>query len=409
MTETTASEAIFHGLRVIDAASFIAAPTAAMMLGDLGADVIKIEPPGEGDPYRVIQDDPAFPQGAAEPFWILDGRCKRSLSLNLKHEEGRRILLELVKGCDVYITNQPFPVRKRLRLEYEDLAPLNERMIFASLTAYGETGPERDASGFDGVAYWGRSGLEDLVRARGAAPSPSLAGQGDHPTGVSLFAAIVTALYRRTQTGRGGHVHSSLLANGYWSNSCLGQSALAGADFETWRRRPEDAPGPFVRGVHETSDGRFLQFIMVRSDEHQEELMRQTGMVDMMDDPRFATPEARAENPLPLIRALSTAIRGATAAEWLARFQTAGLAVTLVRRTEEIGDDRQAIVNDVLIAPPPDGPDVPWVINHPVRVDGAQTRGAVRPPKVGEHTAEILEELGFGPAQIAEFRRTGVV
>ena len=136
MVDSDSSEPLFQGLKVIDAASFIAAPTAAMILGDLGADVVKIEPPGDGDPYRAIHEDPAFPHSEIDHFWILDGRCKRSLTLNLKSEAGRNILLELVKECDVFITNQPFPVRRRLRLDYEDLAPLNDRMIFASLCVY---------------------------------------------------------------------------------------------------------------------------------------------------------------------------------------------------------------------------------------------------------------------------------
>ena len=131
---TTTADPLFRGLKVIDAASFIAAPTAAMILGDLGADVIKVEPPGDGDPYRAIHDSPALPQSGVDHCWIMDSRCKRSLTLNLKSQVGRGIMLELVRGCDVYITNQPFPVRRRLHLEYDDLAPLNPRMIFASLT-----------------------------------------------------------------------------------------------------------------------------------------------------------------------------------------------------------------------------------------------------------------------------------
>ena len=139
----------FEGLKVLEVASFIAAPVAAMMLGDLGADVIKIEPPGDGDPYRQVPANPNFPLLDFDYNLAMDGRCKRSLTLNLKTETGVQILHRLVRDCDVYITNLPFGVRGRLGLSYEDLAPLNPRMIFASLTAYGEQGPERDESAFD--------------------------------------------------------------------------------------------------------------------------------------------------------------------------------------------------------------------------------------------------------------------
>ncbi|MDX1382471.1 MAG: CoA transferase, partial [Thermoanaerobaculia bacterium] len=392
---------LFAGLRVIDAASFIAAPTAAMILGDLGADVIKIEPPGEGDPYRAIIESPGLPQSGIDDMWIMDSRCKRSLSLNLKAEAGREILLRLVADCDVYITNQPFPVRRRLALEYEDLAPLNPRLIYASLTAFGEKGPERDTGGFDGVAYWGRSGLEDLVRARDARPAPSLPGQGDHPTGISLYAAILTALYRRERTGEGGHVHTSLLANGFWSNGCLGSSALAGADFEEWRSRPPDHPGSFTRALYETSDGRFLQLIMARSEEEHAAAFRVAGLGDMLEEPRFATQESQFENVGPIIEAMTRAIASRPAAEWLAAFREAGVPCDVVRRTEEMAEDEQAKVNEVLMPADVEALGTPWVINHPVRVDGAPERGPVPPPRVGEHTDEILAELGFEPEAIA--------
>lgn len=399
----------FHGLKVIDAASFIAAPTAAMILGDLGADVIKIEPP-DGDPYRGSINNPMMPQSGVAHQWIMDSRCKRSLTLNLKTEAGRDILLRLVADCDVYITNQPFPVRRRFRLEYEDLAPLNPRLIYASLTAYGEHGPERDRAAFDGVAYWGRSGLEDLVRARGARPAPSVGGQGDHPTGVSLYAAIVTALYRRQTTGSGGLVHTSLMANGYWSNGCMGAAALAGADFEEWRNRPADHPGPFTRALYVTSDGRYLQFIMVRSDEEQDRAFHVAGLGDLLEDERFATREARFENVTQVVERLSEAIAKRPAAEWLELFHAEAVPVSLVARTEEMVDDEQAKINDILIEPEdPSEVGVRWVINHPVRLEGVKEVGAVRPPKIGEHSDDILTEHGFGPDEIEALRRDGVL
>ena len=225
------SDLLFAGLKVLDVGTWIAGPVSATILADFGASVIKVEQPGVGDPYRQMV--------AAAPInyaWLLDARNKRGISLNLKSEEGRDILMRLVRECDVYVTNQPPPMRRQLRLTYEDLAPLNERMIYASLTAYGEVGPDSDREGFDGVAYWARSGLMDLVRSPGAVPGMSTPGMGDHPTAVALFAAIVTALLRRERTGKGGKVHTSLLANGLWSNSCVAQGAFTGADIIAARR-----------------------------------------------------------------------------------------------------------------------------------------------------------------------------
>jgi crotonobetainyl-CoA:carnitine CoA-transferase CaiB-like acyl-CoA transferase len=221
---------LFSGLKVLDVATVIAAPAAAMMLADFGAEVIKIERPGAGDMLRSLSNMPDTPDAGSNWFWQMDGRNKRSLTLDLKSEDGKEILRQLVQDCDVYITNQPYSVRESLGLTYEHLRPLNPAMIYASLTAYGEKGPERERKGFDQLAYWARSGLMDLMRTPDSAPTQGLPGMGDHPTAVSIYAGIVTALLHRERTGEGGMVHTSLLANGLWSVSGVAQGVLAGGD-----------------------------------------------------------------------------------------------------------------------------------------------------------------------------------
>ena len=140
-------------------------------------------------------------------YWQLTSRNKRSLALDLKHEAGRAVLYRLVADADVFVTNFPLPVRDRLKLAPADLLPLNPRLIYASFTAYGEAGDEAAKTGFDSTAYWARTGLMDAVRAdEDTAPARSAPGMGDHPSATGLYAAIVTALYRREKTGRGGVV-----------------------------------------------------------------------------------------------------------------------------------------------------------------------------------------------------------
>ena len=216
-------ELLFADLKVIDMSSWIAAPVAATILADFGAQVIKVEPPIAGDGYRNFAMMASSPTSDVNYTWEMDNRNKRSIALNLKTDEGRAVLRRMVSECDIYITNTTHPMRREWGLTYEDLAAINPQLIYASLTAYGEQGPERDREGFDLVAYWSRSGLMDLVRAPGAAPAPALPGMGDHPTSVTLYASILTALFKRQQTGKGSHVHTSLLANGMWSASCIAQ------------------------------------------------------------------------------------------------------------------------------------------------------------------------------------------
>jgi crotonobetainyl-CoA:carnitine CoA-transferase CaiB-like acyl-CoA transferase len=175
MSERATSEALpLSGLVVLDISSFIAAPAAAVALADFGADVIKIEPPGEGDPHRHNYKNASYPQSDKNFPWQLDGRLKRSIALDLKNASARAVLERLIGRADVMIVNFPPPARERLKLRWEDIEPLNPRLIYCSLTGYGETGPDRDRPGFDITAYFGRSGILDAARYEGGPPGLSL-------------------------------------------------------------------------------------------------------------------------------------------------------------------------------------------------------------------------------------------
>src|ERR1700758_4454590 len=224
------SDNIFSGLKVVDLASFIAGPAAAVILSDYGADVIKVEPPA-GDTWRIGYKLPPQPRSHDNYPWHLNNRNKRGLALDLKSPQAQDVLERLVKWADVLIVNTPHPARKRLKLEYEDVAQWNPRLIYADVTGYGENGPDASLPGFDITAYWARSGLLALTRDAGAPPTLPPTGSGDHATAIGLYAAIVTALYRRERTGKGSHVTTSLLAEGVWSGSLYVQAALCGAKF----------------------------------------------------------------------------------------------------------------------------------------------------------------------------------
>ncbi len=282
------SDYLFSGLKVIDCATVIAAPAAAMILADFGADVIKIEQPGEGDMLRMLASIPSTPYADSNWFWQMDGRNKRSITLDLKLSSGLEVLHKLVADCDVFITNQPYSVRDSIGLSYESLKPFNEKMIYASLTAYGEAGDERERKGFDQLAYWARSGLMDLMREPGTRPTQGLPGMGDHPTGVALYAGIVTALLNRERTGEGGMVHTSLLANGLWSAAGIAQGVLAGGDMPLYRElRLIDHP---MMRPYCTKDDRWLQFNMVRNEALLDLLLTAMEAVHLLADKRFATP-----------------------------------------------------------------------------------------------------------------------
>jgi len=400
------NEPLFSGLKVVDVSSVIAAPVAAMMLGDFGASVIKIEPP-EGDFLRLLSDIPTTPDANNDYFWHMDGRHKRSLALNLKHPRGGEILRQLIAGCDVYITNQPFPVRRSLKLEYEDVKPLNPKMIYASLTAYGEAGPERDAKGFDLVAYWARSGLMDLVRDGEGHPAQALPGMGDHPTGVALYAAIVTALLRRERTGEGSMVGTSLLANGLWSAASVAGGAFAGGDMAAFRERIRH-PSPFS-AVYQTQDNRYLQFSMVRTPAEIEGLFGALGLEALFEDPRFNTPESRQDHREVLVPILRQRIGEQSSDYWIDVMAKAKVPINRVQRMEEVISDAQIMANNMVIKPASADHPVPLIIDHPVRVGSVSGAGAARAPTLDEHSDEILSELGLSAAEILALHADGVV
>src|SRR6201991_1896940 len=230
---------IFSGLKVVDLASFIAGPSAAVILSDFGADVIKVEPPN-GELWRHANKLPPQPVAEDAYPWHLANRNKRGMALNRKSPNAHQVLEKLVKWADVLIVNTPHPARKKLKLEYEDVAGWNPRLIYADITGFGEKGPDADLPGFDITSYWARSGLLSMTRDAGVPPTWPVGGSGDNATAVGLYSAIVTALYRRERTGKGSYVTTSLLAEGIWSASVAIQGALAGAKFSP----PHDRKNP---------------------------------------------------------------------------------------------------------------------------------------------------------------------
>jgi crotonobetainyl-CoA:carnitine CoA-transferase CaiB-like acyl-CoA transferase len=399
-----AAQRPFDGLKVIDCASYIAAPAAATILGDLGADVIKVEPP-EGDAYRELYRLPGSPAGDRNYAWELDSRNKRSLAIDLKHPEGVAVLHRLVRGADVFITNLPLPARPRLGIDQATICGLNPRIVYASLTAYGETGPEAAKTGFDSTAYWARSGLMDLIRAdHTAPPARSVAGMGDHPSATALFAAITTALYRRERTGQGGAVSTSLLANGLWSNGVIAQAQLCGMTILP-RQPREQSPNPLTN-LYRCRDGRWLNLVMLNEARQFVPLMGALGLEELADDPRFADPAARRVNHATLVAIFDACFAERDLAEWRARLDAAGVTFGVVGTLADLEHDVQMRAAGVLV---PFAQAAGLTVANPVRLAGVDPVPPGRPPALGEHTEAILREAGCDDAAIARLRDGDVV
>ena len=395
---------IFEGLKVLDVGSWIAGPVAATMLADRGAEVIKIEEPVNGDGYRQYALLPFTPTADVNYTWAMDARNKRSLSLNLKTEAAMDILKRLIAECDIYLSNQPLPLRRLLKLNYDDIKHLNPRMIYASLTPYGEQGPDSDNEAFDLVAYWNRSGLMNKMRPDSTEPVQALAGMGDHPTAVALYAGIVTALLQRERTGKGSMAYTSLLANGLWSSSCFSQAQFARADFSTVANQR------LTSALYETKDGRWLQLNMVRGEDEFDRLLIAMEAFDVLGDDRYTSLESRMAYAEELTASLRAIFKTKTSDEWLQLLRTDNaLPIERVATFADVQQDPHLPLNGMVAPPVDDDVGIDLIINDPVNVEGVKKIGAKKAPDNGEHSLEILSEMGFSDAEISDLQENGVI
>jgi crotonobetainyl-CoA:carnitine CoA-transferase CaiB-like acyl-CoA transferase len=397
------TERIFDGLLVIDCASFIAGPAAATVMSDFGAEVIKIEPPGMGDPYRR-RAVPIPGRPAINPGFVLDARNKKSLALDLRQEAGRAVLYRLVEKADVFITNYPPPVRRRLGIAYDDLAPLNDRLIYASFTGYGETGPEADKPGFDATAWWARTGLMHLVRAgEETAPARSLPGMGDHPSSMGTYGAIVTALYQREKTGKGNYVCSSLLANGMWANGCSIQAALCGDRVAP--QPPREAAPNALRLHYRCRDGRWL-LLSIASDEWRWDKFKECLADPALEEARYGSVASREEHSRALIAELDRIFATRDLAEWRRMLDDAGLIFGIVAETHDLAEDEQALAGGHLVQ----FVDADFMtVNSPIEIRGQEKVKPRVAPDVGADSERVLRELGYASSEIAALRDSGAI
>jgi crotonobetainyl-CoA:carnitine CoA-transferase CaiB-like acyl-CoA transferase len=398
------SDNIFSGLKVVDLASFIAGPSAAVILSDFGADVIKVEPP-TGDLWRHGHQIPPQPQAKDAYPWHLANRNKRGMALDLKSPIAQQVLEKLVKWADVFIVNTPHPARKRLKLEYDDVVKWNPRLIYADVTGFGEKGPDADLPGFDITSYWARSGLLSMTRDAGAPPTWPVAGSGDNATAVGLYSAIVTALYRRERTGEGSYVTTSLLAQGVWSASVSIQAALCEAKFYA----PHDRKNPAnaALNVYRASDGTW--FVLIVMPDKLAAVAKAIGRPDLLTDPRFSDPAKLVENTRQLTEILDEVFGSQPMAHWYEVFNGVHVTFGAVREPQEVINDPQLRSNDIVVPLEGAGGKLSSTISSPIQVHGVAKVSAKRAPEIGEHNEEVLRRLGFNPTEIDDLRASGAI
>src|SRR6201989_1797382 len=399
-----ASDNIFSGLKVVDLASFIAGPSAAVILSDFGADVIKVEPPN-GDTWRIGHKIPPQPRAKdAYPFHLAN-RNKRGMTLDLKSPNAHQVLERLVKWADVLIVNTPHPARTRLKLEYDDVVEWNPRLIYADVTGFGEKGPDAELPGFDITSYWARSGLLSMTRDAGAPPTWPVAGSGDNATAVGLYSAIVTALYRRERTGKGSHVTTSLLAEGVWSASVSIQAALCEAKFFGLHDRMH--PANAAMNVYRAKDD--VWFVLIVTSDKAPAVAKAIGRPDLLTDPRFSDPAKLMADMPQLTAILDEIFCSEPVAHCSQVFNGVHVTFGAVRGPQEVIKDPQLQANDIIVPLNGAGGKLTSTISSPLQVHGVAKVPAKRAPKIGEHNEEVLQQLGFSATEIDGLHTSGAV
>jgi crotonobetainyl-CoA:carnitine CoA-transferase CaiB-like acyl-CoA transferase len=392
------SKSILGGFRVIDITQAGAGPMCAGLLGQWGADVIKIEHPARGDQMRGGGRSQA---GEINIMYEEPNMNKKSLPIDLAKKEGIEILYKLVAKSDVFLAAMRTREVVKFGIEYESLKKINPRLIYALLNGYGTKGPDKDLPGYEQTSYFARSGITYQLSDKEGVPIPTRAGNGDFPSGMYCACGIMGALLARERFGIGQAVYISLFNSGVWSLAADSQRALSTG---------QDAPkthGP--SSYYKTRDNRWIILMHQQTDTYWKRFCQTIEREDLEDDPRFQSYPKRMENNSALIKIVEEVFAKKTLEEWKARFDKVDISFAPVQKPSEAVYDPQAIANDFF-----------QTFNHPVwgpiKLRGApqqftETPGTFRTPApvLGQNTEEILLELGYSREDIGNLRKMQVV
>ncbi len=381
---------LLEGLKVIDAASFLAGPGAATIMADFGADVIKVEAPS-GDGYRRLHG-----QYHHDYNWHLTSRNKRDIALDITLEEGRAVLKRLIQDADVLIVNFREDQIRRFGLEYDSLHQLNPRLIYAQLTGFGSVGPDRERRGYDTTAWWARSGIMDMTKPFGGAPTFPVGGVGDHASAMTLYAAIMTALYDREKTGEGRMVSTSLVANGCWSAGMHLQGAIAGYDIASLLDE-KGYRSPFAT-VYKTRDDKYVVMVTANPDKEWGQIARCLDRETWLQD--YPDTSSVMKNKDAVRDLLAARIGALTSIEFCTALDSESLTFSLVEKLADVVKDAHLIENQVVVPTDSSNEDYQWTIANPIQIKGADKKPPADPPSIGEHTRAILLAAGYSRDEI---------
>lgn len=390
------------GIRVLDLSRHLAGPYCAMMLGDLGAEVIKIERPGVGDESRHW--GPPFFDGESA-YYLCCNRNKQSLTLNLKHKRGVAIVRELTRRSDVVIENFRVGVLDKLGLGYTDLQAVNPRLVYCSVSGFGYTGPDRHLASYDFLIQ-GRSGLMSITGERDGPPMKVGVAIADVTAGLFASNAILAALLARERTGAGQHLDIALYDAQIACMANIASNYLCSGEIpERWGNAHKSIV-PYE--AFQAADDYLI--LAVGNDEQWRQFCEAAGVAAWAQDPRFATNPARVANREALIPLLQDLLRGKAVAEWLQLCARADVPAGPVNTIDKVFADPQVGARDMLVRMPHPTLGTVRLAGTPLNLSATPAQMRLPPPLLGEHTDTILSRLlALDDRAIADLRRDGVV
>ena len=391
-----------EGIRVLDLTIWQQGTYASALLADLGADVIKVEENGAGDPGRSFWVEPSL---GLSGYFEAHNRGKRSIALDLKDPRGRDVFMRLVEDADVFLNNFRIGAIERLGLGYDAVAAINPRIIYAQASGYGPAGPDADAGAFDFLAQ-ARGGIASTNGEPDDPPIPLPVPIADQAGALHACIAILAALAGRAQHGRGCRVDTSLLGSmvslqSFDITNYLFSGQMRERSFRGGRR-------PFWR-IYRAGDGKWFVIGMLL-DRAWPDVCRILGRLDLLDDPRFDSFSKRVGANAPdLIAALDEVFATSTAREWIDRLNSVGMFAAPVQDHHEVTEDPQVVANAYVRDVPRPGAAPVRMATSGITIDGEPVPIRGLAPQLGEHTEEVLLEAGYTWEQISELRAAGVI
>jgi len=387
------------GMKVIDVTSVMAGPYCTMLLGDLGADVIKIEPPS-GD---MIRKSPPFIEGEST-YYLYTNRNKRSITLNLQAEAGRDILLKLIEDADIFVENYRPRTKTRLKIDYPTLKEINPGLIYCSISGFGQTGPAAQHPGFDQIAQ-GMSGLMSVTGFPDTGPTRVGVAIGDSVASLFATYGILAAVIERHNSGRGQYLDTSLLEG---LIAVLGfQAAQYFGKNEPPLPQGNDHASFAPYGTYKTKNG-YIN-IAAATDKMWLNLCKILGLEELIEDPDFKTLPARVKNKDTLRDIIQNKLSRKTNNEWIEILNESGIACGPINRIDQVFQDEHVLQRGMLMEVEHPLAGKINTIGFPVKMKRTPCQIRFPPPYLGQHTNDILTELKYSVEEIKKLKQNDII